>query len=115
MSAGDQSQGPPVWRLQWSPCGPRIAVVIRGRLAPADIPGLCASLNRMFEENDAAEVACDVGGMGDADAVTVDALAQLQLIARRHGRRVWLRNASCGLRELVAFAGLSDVLPVWSE
>ena len=42
--------------------------------------------------------------------VTVDALARLQLAARRHGCRVRLLNASAGLRELVAFMGLADVL-----
>jgi hypothetical protein len=47
----------------------------------------------------------------DADAVTVDALARLQLAARRHGCRVRLRRASRELGELVAFMGLEDVLP----
>ena len=42
----------------------------------------------------------------DADAVTVDALARLQLAARRHGCQVRLRNASSELLELVAFMGL---------
>jgi hypothetical protein len=51
-----------------------------------------------------------VGGV-DPDAVTVEALARLQLAARRHGCRVRLRNASPGLRDLVAFMGLRDVLP----
>jgi anti-anti-sigma regulatory factor len=44
------------------------------------------------------------------DAVTVDALARLQLAARRHGCRVRLANASPELRELVAFMGLEKVL-----
>jgi ABC-type transporter Mla MlaB component len=46
-----------------------------------------------------------------SDAVTVDALARLQLAARRHGCQVRLRGASMELRELVAFMGLRDVLP----
>jgi ABC-type transporter Mla MlaB component len=45
------------------------------------------------------------------DAVTVDALARLQLAARRLGCQVRLRHASEELRELVAFMGLDDVLP----
>ena len=48
-------------------------------------------------------------GVG-VDAVTVDALARLQLAAQRRGCRVRLRNASAELRELVAFMGLADVL-----
>ena len=47
----------------------------------------------------------------EPDAVTVDALARLQLAARRLGCQVRLRNASDELRELVAFMGLCDVLP----
>jgi len=58
-----------------------------------------------------AEIAfCDVTGV-QCDAVTVDALARLQLAAQRLGCRVLLRNASSDLRALVAFMGLTDVLP----
>ena len=45
------------------------------------------------------------------DAVTVDALARLQLVARRHDCQVRLRGASDELRELLAFMGLDAVLP----
>jgi hypothetical protein len=43
---------------------------------------------------------------------TIDALARLELAARRQGRTIRLRNASTELRELIAFAGLDEVLPV---
>ena len=52
---------------------------------------------------------CDVEGIVP-DAVTVDALAKLQLAARRRGCRITLENASPELRELVAFMGLTEVL-----
>jgi hypothetical protein len=55
-------------------------------------------------------VFCDVEGV-KADAVTVDALARLQLVARRHQCQVRLRGASPELRALVAFMGLGEVLP----
>jgi hypothetical protein len=51
----------------------------------------------------------DVRGV-DPDAVTVDALARLQLVARRLSCRLLLSNASPELLELVAFMDLSDVL-----
>lgn len=54
-------------------------------------------------------VFCDVRGV-KADARTVDALARLQLVARRHRCRVKLQGASPELCDLVAFMGLSDVL-----
>jgi hypothetical protein len=47
----------------------------------------------------------------DPDAVTVDALARLQLAARRLSCRLLLCNASPELLELVEFMGLADVLP----
>jgi hypothetical protein len=53
---------------------------------------------------------CDVDGV-PADALTVDALARLQLAARRHQCQVRLRGASAELCALVAFMGLSEVLP----
>jgi anti-anti-sigma regulatory factor len=51
----------------------------------------------------------DVGGL-PANAVTVDALARLQLMARRAGCRVRLANPSPEFRELVVFMGLANVL-----
>jgi hypothetical protein len=55
-------------------------------------------------------VICDVRG-AEADVATVDALARLQLTAKRLGCSMWLRNASVELLQLVAFMGLADVLP----
>ncbi len=44
------------------------------------------------------------------DAGTIDALSRLQLAARRLGFEIRLRHATIELRELLAFAGLDDVL-----
>jgi ABC-type transporter Mla MlaB component len=88
--------------------GPRaIAFAVRGPIARSDLPGLCDRVSGLLE--DGVEARCDVAGV-PADAVTVDALARLQLAARRRGCRVRLRNASPELRDLVAFVGLGDVL-----
>jgi hypothetical protein len=66
----------------------------------------------LLASSDGAEVAyCDVSGV-EPDAVTVDALARLQLAARRYRCRVRLQNASGELLQLLAFMGLDDVLPV---
>jgi hypothetical protein len=64
----------------------------------------------LLERSDAQIAFCDVRGV-DPDAVTVDALARLQLAARRYGCQVRLRHASTELLELLTFMGLSDVLP----
>jgi hypothetical protein len=44
--------------------------------------------------------------------VTIDALARLELAARRGGLRFRLHDASDQLRDLIAFVGLTDVLRV---
>jgi hypothetical protein len=55
-------------------------------------------------------VVCDVRAIVHPDVGTVDALARLQLAARRRGGEVRLRNASTRLRELLALIGLVEVL-----
>jgi ABC-type transporter Mla MlaB component len=64
----------------------------------------------LLEQTGATQALCDVTGIV-ADAVTVDALARLQLAARRHRCRIRLLNASEELRDLIAFMGLDAVLP----
>jgi hypothetical protein len=52
---------------------------------------------------------CDVRCLA-ANAVTVDALARLQLAAKRNGCLIALCNAKPELLELIAFMGLAEVL-----
>jgi ABC-type transporter Mla MlaB component len=87
-----------------------IAFAIDGPIARDDLPGLCERVCALVEGSGAGVALCDVAGI-DPDAVTVDALARLQLAARRHGCQVRLRHPSDELLELVAFMGLRDVLP----
>jgi ABC-type transporter Mla MlaB component len=87
-----------------------VVFAITGPIARGDLPGLCERVCALLEANETDEALCDVRGV-PCDAVTVDALARLQLAARRHGCRVRLRHASRELLELVAFMGLGDVLP----
>ena len=54
---------------------------------------------------------CDVHALAP-DAAAVDALARLQLAARRVGLDVRLRNASTELCCLIDFCGLGEVLRV---
>jgi ABC-type transporter Mla MlaB component len=86
-----------------------IAFAVWGPIARGDLPGLCDRVCSLLRATRPAVAVCDVQGV-EPDAVTVDALARLQLAAARTGCRVVLRNASSGLLELVAFMGLADVL-----
>jgi hypothetical protein len=56
-------------------------------------------------------IVCDVRGLAP-DATAIDALARLQLAAKRIGLEVRLRHASSELLGLLGFVGLSDVLRV---
>lgn len=86
-----------------------VAFAIRGPIARGDLPGLCDRVCALLRAHGPGVVDCDVWGVR-SDAVTVDALARLQLAARRLGCRVRLCHASDDLVELVAFMGLDDVL-----
>ena len=92
--------------------GPGVKVlVLSGPIALADVPALCERARVLLESCDAGLVVCDVEGLVDPDAVTVDALARLQLTARRLGRRVRFLHACGELEELLGLMGLGDVLP----
>ncbi len=88
-----------------------IAFSIEGPIAREDLPGLYARVCSLLTEHRPEVAVCDVPGV-EADAVTVDALCRLQLAAAHFGCRVYLRNATPELLELVAFMGLADVLRI---
>ena len=71
---------------------------------------LCACLRALLRESDAGFVVCDLGALVDPDAVTIDALARLQLTAQRHGRQFRLRRAGNELRDLLALMGLGNIV-----
>jgi ABC-type transporter Mla MlaB component len=93
-----------------SPSPRTVAFAVHGPIARADLPGLCDRVCADLAVSEAEIAYCDVAGV-DPDAVTVDALARLQLAARRRGCQVRLRHASPELLDLVEFMGLTDVLP----
>jgi hypothetical protein len=76
-----------------------------------DVAMLCERLRSVFATSDAEVVVCDVGAL-PANARTIEALARLQLTARRLGRRIRLQRASPELEQLLEFAGLADVVAV---
>jgi ABC-type transporter Mla MlaB component len=86
-----------------------ITFAIWGPIEREDLRGLCDRVCALLQRTRPSVALCDVAGV-PADAVSVDALARLQLAARRHRCVIRLRGASDELRELVAFMGLQDVL-----
>jgi protein-disulfide isomerase-like protein with CxxC motif len=86
-----------------------VVFALTGRIAPGDVARLCERIGALLDGSGAPFAVCDLRDAA-ADAATVDALARIQLAARRRGRRVFVRHASAELRELVVFIGLGDVL-----
>jgi ABC-type transporter Mla MlaB component len=86
-----------------------ITFAITGPITRDDLPGLCNRVCTLLEESSASVAYCDVVGVG-VDAVTVDALARLQLGARRRDCTVRLLNAAPELLALVEFMGLENVI-----
>jgi ABC-type transporter Mla MlaB component len=84
---------------------------VDGPILRSDVPALARRLSALIERTGAATIVCQLRGVG-ASAVSLEALARLQLVAGRHGCRLALRGASRELRELVEFAGMQDVLRV---
>jgi len=86
-----------------------IAVRIRGPLRRTDLPGLYTRVCALFRANRGGTLVCDVTEVA-IDAVAVEALARLQLGARRNGCTVRLVSAPRELIELASFMGLEDVV-----
>jgi ABC-type transporter Mla MlaB component len=85
-------------------------LVLGGPIARAEIPDLCEGVRSTLECAGRGPVDCDVGAL-EPSAVTVEALARVQLTARRLGRRVRFMDAPPELRGLLGLMGLDEALP----
>jgi ABC-type transporter Mla MlaB component len=118
MTANERASAPearawstnqPVAR-RWRPGPGGTVLVMIGPVARDGIPALCERARRLLEGCEAGPVACDVGALAEPDAITIDALARLQLTARRLGYRVELRGTCEELEDLLRLTGLLEVL-----
>jgi anti-anti-sigma regulatory factor len=87
-----------------------LVLVMTGPMTRAGMGGLCERARGLLSETDARQVVVDIGAIADPDAVTVDALARLDLTVRRQGKRIRFRHACHEIHQLVALMGLGDVL-----
>nr|WP_202454680.1 STAS domain-containing protein [Streptomyces sp. SID8367] len=67
---------------------------------------------RAARRGDGGDIVCDVSGVTATDLATVDALARMQLAARRAGGRIRLRDPSPRLALLLSLTGLGDALGI---
>lgn len=88
-----------------------VVMVMAGPIVRGDVAALCECV-RVLLADGVELVVCDVGALTDPDLATVDALARLQLTARRLGGRVQVRRPCPELQSLLALAGLSEVVPL---
>jgi ABC-type transporter Mla MlaB component len=86
-----------------------VVFAIDGPIARTDLPRLCEQVCARIERTGADVALCDASKI-EPDAVSVDALARVQLTAKRRGCEAHLCGASTELLELLAFMGLRDVL-----
>jgi anti-anti-sigma regulatory factor len=88
-----------------------LVLVLGGRVRPEDVQEVVATAAQMMRDDDSARVVLDLALLQSRGLSAVDAVVQIQLAARRRGRRVWVRNAAPEMQRLLAFVGLGDLLP----
>jgi hypothetical protein len=60
-------------------------------------------------------VVCDVAALSRPDLLAVDAVARMQLSARRHGGSIRLLAVPAALADLLDLAGLGGLVVLWGE
>ncbi|MFI6338529.1 STAS domain-containing protein [Streptomyces sp. NPDC050535] len=99
------SSAPPEGLLTVDANTPAVLVLPRP-VTRDELPGLCDDVRVRLEASGGGVVVCDVAGLGPPGLGAVDALARLELAARRAGGRVRLRNPAPSLRALLDLVGL---------
>lgn len=92
----------------------RLRLVLVGELVIGDVDAVLAQLDRLgagSEVDSVESLECDVRGVAPANLGTIDALARLQLGARRRGCELTLWGVRHDLRRLIRSAGLVEQLP----
>jgi ABC-type transporter Mla MlaB component len=94
------------------PLGPKSIVLdVRSPVDRAAVPALCERVRVLLMAGVVEVITCEVGGLTQPDPGAVDALARLQLTARRLGRSIRLRHPRAELRDLLGLTGLCAELP----
>ena len=102
-------------RVRFAVEAPSVVCHLDGPIERAEVGGLCDRARPFLEMHPDVGFVCDVGDLAPADLTAVDALARLQLIARRMGREIGVRHARLELLALLDLVGLADCLPEGSS
>ncbi|MFE5144526.1 STAS domain-containing protein [Streptomyces fagopyri] len=81
-------------------------LVLPAAVTRDEVPRLCADVSARLAAAGGGVVVCDLAGLGPPGLATVDALARMELAARRAGGRIRLRDPAPPLRALLDLVGL---------
>lgn len=102
------SSRPPAGTAQVGAASAETAVLaMPRRIEPDDLPGLWERVRRLLDQP-LDLLVCDLSAVDEADAVLVDAVARIQLLARRAGCQVRIGRASSAVTGMFELAGLKD-------
>jgi anti-anti-sigma regulatory factor len=87
-------------------------LVIDERILLVSLFDLQDHLDARLETQPPGTIGCDVGALTHPDLHTIDALAQMQRVAKERGCSIALCNARPPLVDLIALSGLSSALPI---
>ncbi|MEV5787279.1 STAS domain-containing protein [Streptomyces sp. NPDC052287] len=108
------SSGPPAGLPTVDAMTPAV-LVLPAPVTRDEVPRLCDDVRARLAATGGGVVVCDVAGLGPPGLTTVDALARMELAARRAGGRIRLRDPAPPLRALLDLVGLRFELEGQSE
>jgi ABC-type transporter Mla MlaB component len=86
------------------------SVIVDAPIRESAVPSLCRRVSAALATSDSRRVDCDVGAVTEADVGALEALARMQLAARRLGGNVRFQRVSDDMMRLLALVGLDEVL-----
>lgn len=115
MAAPEESPATPASEARPPPEAGSVVMVIGRVITPGEIGALCRHLSTLLKHKDSRLVVCDVSALAIPDLTAVEAVARLQLTARRAGAQIRLVHVGARLRELLEMAGLCDAVSLGAE
>lgn len=105
----DEARDPPVAWHREAPA--TLVLVVLGPVQRSEIQAVCERTRTLLQGDATTDLVCDIAIFERPCAVLLDALARLELVAKRLERSMHLRNASPDMRALLGLTGLAEVLP----
>lgn len=111
MAAPEESPSASVQALRSAHDPTTIHVVISGQIERSDAQRLAEDIRELLASQPTNTLICDLAGITRSDAVVVDAVCRIRVVALRHRCQVVLQDTPPELQELLYLTGLTNVLP----